>query len=915
MVNINIYHTIKIKFYYMQVSQSLSDGLSFLGIFNNNKEPFTNSTSNSTDTKQLESEYQKTLREYDALVDTITRDTKDYLLRISDKNPYLNKYVSFTDGKVGYVTNQGIFKAAKKLPNQTQSVSLGIKWNDSFLKTKLIPTTPTLYIGTDMIEGKSVGNEGNTIFVDKMIQNTGSNYVGCYADNKNMKFIGGEPSEISSIINGSFSQPVIKSNTYEAIKGNQTRIPGWIVNAYLVNKSSAWNFPIPYPHGDQCVSIQGYGSITQTLKLDVGDYSISGVACGRDCCVEPKKCNPINFTLNGAIIYTIDVPVNVWTTFNIKFTITKGGNNTISFAGTWAGDRSTALQNISLSESTSHVGSYTHDDCKQAAIDGGFKYYATQQVNTTTNKGYCAVSNDRITSTKGGTNYAVSGAVALWSSRTSALGGKASLTTDGTLSVSNMDGKIIFNTPGRKASNYMGCYGDSGSRAMPLYNNGSQQYNNDSCRDLAIQNNSTYYGLQNSTTGKNAQCALSNNVATTKKYGIRNNCTKLQDGTWSGGGWSNAVYTMEQNNKYYLILQDDGNMCIYLGEGPQDSHGGLWCSYTNGKQQKPDPSRTAAKGKYGRNWIASGSTLVAGDFVGSNDGSMYLIMQADGNLVLYTSTTSVNCKQAPDGTRSGGIGANALYEMNQVGIAKNMFKLANVNQNSGLHNYANDNIINTNEYTKYKGFDSVGSDITSKSTTLDTCQQICNDNKECVGYAFTSINNMCYPKRAIGPKSKNDNSELYVRSKRPIKVPTGITDNIAKVDSITYNNYELGKEVDYTASTIATNLQKQQLAQLRTKLDLLSNQISANTISDVKTAKKTNAEIQTNQFSETAKVTTTTTTPNTTTSKKEGFVPNNNLDYILDDSKINLTMQNYMFLSWSLLALGTILVSTRINRS
>jgi hypothetical protein len=284
---------------------------------------------------------------------------------------------------------------------------------------------------------------------------------------------------------------------------------------------------------------------------------------------------------------------------------------------------------------------------------------------------------------------------------------------------------------------------------------------------------------------------------------------------------------------------------------------------------------------------------------------MYLIMQADGNLVLYTSRTSVNCKKAPDGTTSGGIGANALYELKQVGYTQHVGKIANINQNSGLHNYANDNIINTNEYTKYKGFDSVGSDITSMNTTLDTCQKICNDNKECVGYAFTSINNMCYPKRLIGPKSKNENSELYVRSKRPIKVPLGITDTISKVDSITYNNYELGKEVDYTASTIATNLQKQQLAQLRTKLDLLSKQIADNTISDVQKAKKNNDEIQTNQFSDKSVATNT---------KKEGFVAMNNLDNILDDSKINMTMQNYIFLSWSLVTLGAVLVSTRINR-
>lgn len=98
-------------------------------------------------------------------------------------------------------------------------------------------------------------------------------------------------------------------------------------------------------------------------------------------------------------------------------------------------------------------------------------------------------------------------------------------------------------------------------------------------------------------------------------------------------------------------------------------------------------------------------------------------MQADGNLVLYTSTIDINCKQLSTGQYGGGIGANALYEMNQVGYPQHMGKIANVDQNSGLHNYASNNIINTNEYTKYKGFDSVGSDITSTNTTLDTCQK------------------------------------------------------------------------------------------------------------------------------------------------------------------------------------------------
>ena len=902
----------------MQVSKSLSDGLSFLGIFNNNKEPFTNSTSKSADTKEkeLESEYQKTLREYDTLVETITRDTKDYLLRTSEKNPYLNKYVSFTDGKLGYVTNQGIFKAVKKLPYQTQSVSLGIKWNDSYLTKRLIPSNPTLYIGTDMVDGKSVGNEGNSIFVDKMIQNTGSNYIGCYADNKNMKFIGGEPSVISSIVNGSFSKPSIKYNSY--IKVNSVSyVPGWHFSdntASLLNNSKDWGYPMPYPNGDQCVSLQRTGAISQTIKLDSGNNTISFIACGRNCCDGSKTGNAINVLLNDVVIYTFEPPIDKWTTYTTNFNVTKSGNNVIKFQGTWTkGDRSSAIQHVSLSEATTSIGTYTNDDCKQAAIDGGYRFYGLQQVNYNTNKGYCSVSNDKIASTRGGTSRAVSGSVPLWSSKTSGVGNKATMTSTGTMSVFDSNGKVIFNTPAQKTSNYVGCFTDKPSRAMEFHDNGRQKYNNDTCKQAAIDKNKIYYGLQNSTNGQNSQCVLSNDLSQLKKYGTASSCKKIRDGLYGGNAWSNAVYTLDQNNKYYLILQDDGNMCIYLGESPEAKQHGIWCSNTNTSKRSPNPLYTAEKSTYGRNWISSGSSLAVNDFIGSTDGSIYLIMQADGNLVLYTSTIDINCKQLSTGQYGGGIGANALYEMNQVGYPQHMGKIANVDQNSGLHNYASNNIINTNEYTKYKGFDSVGSDITSTNTTLDTCQKICNENKECVGYSFISINNMCYPKRLIGPKSKNDNSELYVRSKRPIKVPTGITDTISKVDSITYNNYESGKEVDYTASTIATNLQKQQLAQLRTKLDLLSKQISANTISDVKKAKKNNQEIKTNRYSDTAKATI--TIPNTTTSNKEGFVAKNNLDNILDDSKINLTMQNYMFLSWSLLALGTIVVSTRINRS
>jgi hypothetical protein len=88
--------------------------------------------------------------------------------------------------------------------------------------------------------------------------------------------------------------------------------------------------------------------------------------------------------------------------------------------------------------------------------------------------------------------------------------------------------------------------------------------------------------------------------------------------------------------QFFLILQDDGNMCIYRGTGPNDNQGGIWCSSTSGKQQSPNPNMAARNGKYGQEWMLNGATLAPGDFIGSRTGDLALVMQADGNLVLYT---------------------------------------------------------------------------------------------------------------------------------------------------------------------------------------------------------------------------------------------------------------------------------------
>ena len=889
----------------------------------------------------LQQEYQNTLSQYENLVAQVSGSTTGYLNRVNPNNPYLGKNVCLSGGACGYVTNQGVFKWYPADNNYTYNNTAGKNGCPSTPYQQIsgdgdinavgstISSNPPLIVGTPMSAGQSCGNEGSNIFVNSMINNPTSTYQGCYADNPTsptMTFIGGAPPPPSgNLQNGDFAQPQIANDSYQYITSGSA-VPGWYFSAVLINNSTAWGYPTPYPNGNQCLSIQMTQYVAQTLYLQSGpQYTITFFACGRNCCDGSGQSNPINIQLYTtdnqyiSTIYNFQPPVSVWTNYSTTFTVQNAQNYQIFFSGTWtAGDRSTAIQNIQLSSTgtSSSSGSYTYEQCQNAAVDDGYQYFALQNVNPSTSQGYCAVSNSQPSATSLGPGQVPSGQVPLWASNTSGqTGNTAILTNTGALSVLNSGGQSVFNTPYSNAnpSNYLGCYGDGPNRAMPLYNNGSQEYNNAQCQQIAQQNGATYYGLQNSTSGQTAQCALSNNLSQTMGYGKAGNCTQIDDGSWSGGGWSNAVYnTNSPNSNYFLILQDDGNLCIYRGSSPSDNQGYIWCAMTNGKQQSANPIYAAANGKYGQNWISSGSTMAAGDFIGSTSGNMALIMQSDGNLVLYTFTMVSNCQQMSDGNTGGGVAANALYNIGEVGIQSNMSQVGYIDQNSELHTYPSTNTQYSNTYTSIPGNDSAGYDIPGAAygnATVQSCQTTCNNNPDCAGFAFS--NNVCYPKTSsmypTGQREINSAVDLYIRGKSPIAPPIGVPSTVNNIDTITYSNYINGGAVGNSYGLAnATSTQKQQLDQLQTKMNLLTNQLNTLTGEFGSGSQQAEAQSQLNvdgiqdylQGLE------------TTNNKISRF--NTNIERILNDSDIVVLQKNYDYLFWSILAAGTVLVTMNI---
>ena len=899
----------------------------------------TNMSSEQQKIIDLKKQYKESLAKYQIMLSKMKDNSKTYFERVSPKNPYLNKNIN-VGGGVMYVTNQGIAKwypsddilqntsGVNGCPAYTDIITIpNIPWNSSYQNAgATIPTKPPLKTGTPMTAGQACGKEGTNVFVDEMLPaDANTSYVGVYGNNTSapLTFVGGSPPVDSGIQNGNFDTPAMAADSYEYLGNDSTTVPGWTFNASLMNNSSAWGYAT-YPNGPQAACLQALQDISQVVQLSPGTYTLSFMSCGRP---GYSGANTVSVQLNGTTVYSFTPSLTEWNSYSTSLNVTINGSNTIGFIGTINDvDYASAIQNVQLttdSFSTSG-GTFTYEMCKQAAINGGNQYFGLQSVNSSAATGYCAVTNDYVGATQPGTSLVATATTALWASGTASgevsdYGASAGLNNSGALCVYDSTGKVIFSSPNSAAQpgNYYGCYGDSGNRAMTLYNGGSQQYDLSGCQQIAKQNNYSYFGLQDSTSGTNAQCALSNNFTQSVEYGIAGNCTKIADGSYSGGGWSNAVYnTWSPSVNYFLCVQDDGNLVVYRGTSPSDNQGEIWASGTNGQQQDVNPAYVATAGKYGRNYITTGGdTLAPGDFVGSTSGNMALVMQSDGNLVLYTWTMGPNSQTMSDGNTGGGQGATALYELAESGIPANLGQLGYVDANAELHAYPSDNFKLVNKYSKIPNTDSGGSDyyvngawIGYNNATVEDCAKTCNSYDDC--YGFVSFAGQCFPKTSTmsysgtGPLSGAD---LYTRHKAPATVPPGASNTVTNIDTSSYQNYINGGAFasDYGLASELNPSQKK-LAEMEANLNSLANEISSLTGKFETNNANIGKQIKTNINESDVYLSELQKTKNSIQNMTTG------ISNILENSDIVVLQRNYNYLFWSVLAVGLVLVSVNV---
>ena len=938
----------------------------FQGLPNLNKTGLTQQTTNIIDKsnysreqeniEQLRREYNATLKEYKILIANLQGATANFFDRVNPNNPFLNRTIRFTTGNICYVTNQGVVKLIPSMEiwrslniSQQVQINLDIPWQESYSTPGTpIPTTPPLLSGTAAQIGQSFGNEGNNVFVNEMVSNPQDKYIGCYNDIPPVT-----ETDLVPVMNSSNFVSGFRSSATSIFRNDNNRFGPWC--AFDKNIGTFW-------HSVENVYNRRTGEYVGSSVLNVGGQSIRGerldiilpnnfaltryeIQGRQGCCGNPNGRTPNSWILagwNGNQWINIDTKNNQRLSFEMRsYNISnkvacsryslittncghpdnRSNHRTCVQISQWnlytSSNQSLTDADRAMTWNPNVIGYTDFDTCKKYAAENGFTYFGQQDARSD-GTAACLVSNDLAISQRYGEAFKYRG-TSLWDSKTTGqTGASAILSTTGSLSVINSEGTSVFSSNNSQAQpgNYLGCYGDARVRAMSLLDRGRQRYNLEQCQQLAETGKWSYFGLQNSTSGTNAQCAVSNDLSQALRYGIARNCTRLSNGTFSGGGWSNAIYnTTEPDSNYFLILQDDGNMCIYRGTGPNDNQGTIWCSETNSKQQQPNVNFSAANGKYARNWIASGNTLAAGDFIGSNDGSIYLLMQTDGNLVLYTSTKQTACSANKNEQIQGINHVNALYEVSPSGSKEDGGKLGYINENSELREYSSDNVRLRNNYTVTKDFDTYGNDIPGAmygNANIDQCKSTCNGINDCHGFVFDNRNNVCFPKTNQmypygGPIRPLTGVDTYVREKRPINRPFGISDIIKNIDTVLFRNYIKNTGDDETNGlTNLTNVERQKIADLQKKLDTLSSRIAQ--ISNKFSSNSKEAQIQSkNNISG---------LQNYLSDLKSTNEQIENIDSsmtrIVNDSDIVVLQKNYNYLFWSILASGTVLVTMNI---
>jgi hypothetical protein len=899
------------------------------------------------------------------------KKANDLFERYGPNNPYKGKNVRLTGSDaMGYVTQMGEFKwypnwqvisetAGKNgcpaLPQENWKsyvTDIQVSGNGYNIPGTTIDSNPSLVVGTPMASGQMCGNEGQNVYVDNLLSNPKEKYVGCYNDKPQTTMLNIVPKMgPSNTVNNfnAYSSSVYQNNNNFAgpwCAFDQNSNTWWHsdpVSGHLYNENTGMyegTVSIDFTNkNNQPTQIKGeilQINMPNEEKYYLTSYELQG---RQDCCgsingpnPNPNGRNPNTWYILGwkeGIWHEVDYQANQnygtglqsysisnpdgYSAYMFVTTVcgdqnNKGNRSCVQIAA-WnlftVSDYSFKNENRAMLWNPDAIGYTTLDNCKTYAADNGYKYFGMQDIQSN-GTAACLLSNDLTSIQKYGQADANITGVPLWSSNTYGSDAKYAMLSDlGRFIVMDGNSTVLWQNTNIDPADCANQYGmtpntDAGGNDIQYYANVTA----DKCKELCNENDGCA-GFAFDTIS-NSACWIKTSVSNTN------------------GNDNTTLYTRVKPTakcSFVLVLQDDGNMCIYKGTPQQYGGGAIWCSMTNSQQQEPNPDWTATKGKNGVNYLVGGQSLGPNEWIGSNNGTLKLIMQEDGNLVLYTSTVTSGCQTNANGKIFGKSWVNAVYENNAVGDPSLIGKVGYVDGDANLREYPSSMIGKSKQYDLYNGYDSFGNDLGGFNTNdMNACMNACNANDECAAFVWQPGANVCYPKNnnafPKGQRQVNPNLTLAVRRPAVIGSSSSCAKDFKNIDTIEYSNYFKGSPMDSTSvcgPNIMLDIPGKELSNVYTEL----NSVSGNIVSNQNGLYTDNININNTMINGEKTMTnnvkdykqTKTAISSILGKQKESMLNMQDLNAMISDSDLIVLQNNYQYILWSILALGTIIIT------
>ena len=529
---------------------------------------------------------------------------------------------------------------------------------------------------------------------------------------------------------------------------------------------------------------------------------------------------------------------------------------------------------------------YNFTSCKQMSMDTGNLYFGLQNLNPTTQKSACYVSNDYDKTTQ--YKKATPDTIPCQPDTTDKYryGGKSV--------------NAIYKTPDATYLGLLPKNKETTPPKMTLLSKGTNTYTYETCKQAAKTENKTYFGLQDfNTTTQNSACSIGNDISQIKSN-IDASSTSYASGT-------------DDKKKYGIT----GNIAIYQVDTQKSYYIGCYNDY------EKSPAMTAVGGG------ATTYSFESCQQYAITNGNKYFALQGGkkGTSKCFVSNDLTSAQKygvyqacvvnSADKNKYGVNGINAVYKMNESGNPSYMGKMGYIDSNSKLLEYPSSMIIRGTNYSQYVGYGSSSETLkTMRNTTPTACIDECDKDQKYYGFVFDKTRKIGYLKGSdiLNPtlKKMNTETDLYIRDFKINGADPSCNKEIIPIDSNQWDRYNKGSQ---QMSSITTCSSTQQLVTNSTiaRLERQIAEVAFKITNILSNLQKQNADIRNDIIGNEYHIETDLNNYNNIMLDIQNYKKNEpNMNNIVKDTNLLVLYQNYNYMFWSILAISTVIISMKM---